>query len=76
MKASTLGTKVENTAGAKTGDGIAKTEFSITPSEQHEAQALHFCVVAWLSEADAAASAGTSASIVAGSMAAGAEASG
>jgi hypothetical protein len=38
---------VENTVGLKAGVGTANTEFMIAPSEQHEAQALHLCVVAW-----------------------------
>ena len=50
---STLGTTAENTVGVKTGAGTASTELRIAPTEQHEAQALHLCLLAWLTLAEA-----------------------
>ena len=43
-----MGTKVVNTVGAGSKAAMSGTVLSIAPNEQHEAQALHFCWVAWL----------------------------
>lgn len=45
-KLSTLGTTAENTAQANTGVGTYSTALRIAPPAQHEAQALHLCVLA------------------------------
>jgi len=50
---STLGTTAENTVGVKIGTGTASSELRIAPIEQHEAQALHLCLLEWLTLADA-----------------------
>ncbi len=44
--------------GVKTGAGTASTEFKIALTEQHEAQALHLCLLATLTMAEAAATSG------------------
>ncbi len=49
---------MENTAGMKTGAGTASTVFSIALTEQQEAQALHLCLLASPTLAEAAATAG------------------
>jgi hypothetical protein len=56
---STLGTTAENTVGVKTGAGTASTELKIAPREQHEAQALHLCLLASLTLAEATETAET-----------------
>ena len=43
--------------GLKAGVGTANTEFNIAPCEQHDAQALHLCSLAWLKAEDAVESA-------------------
>lgn len=43
-KASTVGTTAANTVGVAAGAGIVATVFRIALTEQHEAQALHFCL--------------------------------
>ena len=42
--ASTVGTTVENTVGLGAGAGKVSTVLRMAPNEQHEAQALHFCL--------------------------------
>ncbi|MDO8252321.1 MAG: hypothetical protein Q7T78_21760 [Rhodoferax sp.] len=45
-----------NTVGAESVAGTPGTVVKMAPSEQQEAQALHFCLAAWLDFATAGAS--------------------
>jgi hypothetical protein len=44
---STVGTTIENTVDVKSGAGTASVMLGMAASEQHDAQALHFCWSPW-----------------------------